>query len=86
MLVLLNKARKDAGAAPLSFSQELEDEAQQQADELAGTTVPSASWTQHHTRSLLMKHAGVQLRAVLGCAAPRLPSGNCTWALAQRAC
>jgi uncharacterized protein YkwD len=38
MLALVNKAREEAGAPPLHFSQELEDEAQKRADQLDGKT------------------------------------------------
>lgn len=60
LISLVNKARKDAGLSTVQFSQELEDAAQKEADELAGgTTTPlpgRLTWTTH--AGALLKHAG----------------------------
>lgn len=60
MLTLVNKAREEAGAPPLQFSQELEDEAQKRADQLDGKTKTSGSAKLTGTAlpRRILKHAG----------------------------
>ena len=57
MIVLVNKAREEAGAPPLLFSQELELAAQRKADAMAGGTIVSTTPSRRaqvpHTRGVL---------------------------------